>query len=307
MSEFNSNKNKEFIWDFLVEQNMFNGLDPKYKSAIQDDLQKIVLHVSSITHLNNLVDKNKEVIKLLTGRLNNYKLINNDNGSKLYKSNDLQTERQNNLEKQFKLKQEEMNQALLLNKPKGIKFSEEIDKPLGDEMDKLIEQTLAKRKSELNQVLVTQDVSQAAKWIGNGNENIVRNLKIGENAPLEDTQIIKLDKKQVTFDPDANKVFTYNTGNSENGSNRVNVEEKSNGTVTPSTFLSKLKKAYSVNKPEETIQDSAKNEVMLNIINKKLDLILSQQREILEKLTSNNINNFQEPTNSDTFMQLENE
>jgi hypothetical protein len=304
MSEFNSNKNKEFIWDFLVEQNMFNGVDPKYKSAIQDDLQKIVLHVSSITHLSSLIDKNKEVIKLLTGRLNNYKNVRSENIPKLYKSSDIQAERQNNLEKQFKLKQEEMNQ-LLLNKPKNIKFSEDIDRPLGDDMDKLIEQTLAKRKLELNQVLESQDVNQAAKWIGNGNDNVVRNLKIGDNAQLEDTQIIKLDKKQVTFDPDANKVFTYNNVNSE--SNNENRQEKSNGTVTSSAFLSKLKKAYTVNKQEEQpLQESAKNEVMMDMINKKLDLILSQQREILEKLSSNKIDNFHKSeSESNTFMQLE--
>jgi len=304
MSEFNSNKNKEFIWEFLVEQNMFNGVDPKYKSAIQDDLQKIVLHVSSITHLSSLIDKNKEVIKLLTGRLHNYKNVRSENVPKLYKSSDIQAERQNNLEKQFKLKQEEMNQ-LLLNKPKNIKFSEDIDRPLGDDMDKLIEQTLAKRKLELNQVLESQDVNQAAKWIGNGNDNVVRNLKIGDNAQLEDTQIIKLDKKQVTFDPDANKVFTYNNENSQNNQTTQNNEEKSNGTITSSTFLSKLKKAYSVNKQEEQpLQETAKNEVMMDIINKKLDLILSQQREILEKLSSNKINNFQ-GRETDTFMQLE--
>jgi hypothetical protein len=197
-----------------------------------------------------------------------------------------------------------MNQ-LLLNKPKNIKFSEDIDRPLGDDMDKLIEQTLAKRKLELNQVLESQDVNQAAKWIGNGNDNVVRNLKIGDNAQLEDTQIIKLDKKQVTFDPDANKVFTYNNENSQNNQTTQNNEEKSNGTITSSTFLSKLKKAYSVNKQEEQpLQETAKNEVMMDIINKKLDLILSQQREILEKLSSNKINNFQ-GRETDTFMQLE--
>lgn len=317
MADFLSNKNKEFIWDFLLENKLFNGIDPKFKSNIESDLNKVISHVSTIQNFTSLVDKNKEVLKLISHKLVNYRKnqlpqtqpLQQPPNQQSYKSDDLQSERQRQLEQQFKNKQEEMNKILLGKKPDDVKFKDEIDKPIGGDIDRLIEQTIEMRRQQLNQVLEKQDTTQAAKWIGN--EGAIRNLKIGGETELKEAQIVKLDKtntnesvdkKQVSFNSDQNRIIEYDNDSS------------SLSNFNTSKFLNKLKKTPSQQPQQQNISTeisesdikNVKNDVLLDIINKKLDTILSQQREILEKLSKNTADDYLQETELDNFNELEN-
>ena len=319
MTNFLSAKNKEFIWDFLLENRMFDGIDPRFKSGIEADLNKVITLVSSLPTFTNLVDKNREVLRLITAKLTNYKQgqaqpqIQAQSQAQaktqgqsqaeqqpplLYKSEVLQTERQKQMEQQFKTKQEEMNNMLIGKKPSNVKFTDDPDKPIGGEMDKLIEQALAMRKQQLNQVLEKQDTNQAAKWIGN--DSAIRNIKIGDDTELKDHQIVSLplpppvnasDKKQVSFNPEDNRTIEF----------AVDEETESFNT---STFLSRLKKTIPQKEEQNDNEEHPSQERELNIqikelklelneVNKKLDLILSQQIKIIEmsRPTIDNIEN----------------
>lgn len=71
-------------------------------------------------------------------------------------------------------KEEEMSSIIKLRKPDEIKFSDDVyDKPIGDDMERLLAETLASRERELEQLNNStgkEDKNVAEKWI-NPNSN----------------------------------------------------------------------------------------------------------------------------------------
>ena len=86
----------------------------------------------------------------------------------VYRAEDLQNERANEFERQLREKQAEMDAFLTLKKPSEVNFADGAaveDKPIGDEMSRLIAQELAARERELVQ-LKPEDIKKAQQWIG---------------------------------------------------------------------------------------------------------------------------------------------
>ena len=102
----------------------------------------------------------------------------------VYRAEDLQNERASEFDRQFREKQAEMDSFLTLKKPTDVSFKDselKEDKPIGDEMSRLIANELAARERELVQ-LKPEDIKRAQQWIGttdnngnNGNNNAPNN------------------------------------------------------------------------------------------------------------------------------------
>jgi hypothetical protein len=281
MTDFLSNKNKGFIWELLSEQKKFDGLNPKYKSEIQEKFEKTLIGISSQGRFYNLVEKNKEAIRIMVLMLEDYK-----KKQEPYTVLEIQEQRQKKFETDLEKKKNEFNGIIKKSNPDEIVFSDEKDTPIGEDMDVLLSRAMSLRAEQLNQVLEKQDTTIASEWIKNNknnknNDNIsqknvnnninknvsttgVINLKIGKETNLSNEQVVLLDKK-VNFNEDSNTFFSYQRENEEN---IENVEQNS--------FLTKFKKIDlndSMNK--NTIEEKFK------IINDKLERILLNQDEIM--------------------------
>ena len=92
----------------------------------------------------------------------------------VYRAEDIQKERQSAFNMELKKKEEEMSSIIKLRKPDEIKFSDDVyDKPIGDDMERLLAETLASRERELEQLNNStgkEDKIVAEKWI-NPNPN----------------------------------------------------------------------------------------------------------------------------------------
>jgi len=93
----------------------------------------------------------------------------------VYRAEDLQNERANEFERQLREKQAEMDSFLTLKKPSDVSFTDKDkgvleDKPIGDEMSRLIANELAARERELVQ-LKPEDIKKAQQWIGAAADN----------------------------------------------------------------------------------------------------------------------------------------
>jgi hypothetical protein len=210
MSEFKTKENKGFMWDLLNEQKLFDGISPSYQKDIQSSFEQMIENVDIQYTSKGLIDKNKEVIRLMVGQLELYKkqtqaqlqsqqqsrtkITNNQqqNDPIIYKAEDIHQDRQSKMDIAFKQKQNEFN-SFKMKSPQDISFADKKDEPIGDDMDNLIAKTIAMREKQLNQLLETQNPDQlnrAAKWIDNGNNvnttGKVINLKIGGDTELND-------------------------------------------------------------------------------------------------------------------------
>ena len=65
MTDFLTQKNKEFIWGLLSDKQMFDGINPKYKIEIQERFEKTLIGISTQGKNYNLVEKNKEAIRIM--------------------------------------------------------------------------------------------------------------------------------------------------------------------------------------------------------------------------------------------------
>jgi hypothetical protein len=86
----------------------------------------------------------------------------------VYRAEDIQNERASEFDRQLREKQAEMDSYLTLKKPTDVSFTDaglKEDKPIGDEMSRLIAQELAARERELVQ-LKPEDIKKAQQWIG---------------------------------------------------------------------------------------------------------------------------------------------
>lgn len=284
MADFNNNNNKAILWELLIEQKLFEGIDMKYRYEIKDAFEQTILLVEKQGRGLSLIEKNKDVIKNMVIILDTFKRqqVQHNNTSQ-YNNEDLKKERQKAFERELKRKQTEFD-GLNRTIPEKIDFSDKSDEKIGDKMDMLLAETIASRERQLKQVLEIQNPESASKWIENGNDNtntitnidthgqIISNLKIGSETTIQETQIVNLDKKnqknKVSFD-DNNKILNFSF---DSAPNTINDRYKNNDNQTTNelnignfnnndigiNFLKMLKKEDSV-----TVSSNSSNTISL--------------------------------------------
>ena len=203
-----SAQNKELLWSTLQESGAFTGLARDQFEPVKLAFDRAVQQASrSMSSLSSLNDANKQIIRQFVQTelpaLRNVN-VNPTNDAAIapapkkkkiemvYRAEDLQSERANEFERQLREKQAEMDSFLTLKKPTDVSFTDKDkgvleDKPIGDEMSRLIANELAARERELVQ-LKPEDIKKAQQWIGtNGNAAIKTEI----SSPLS--------KKSVSF------------------------------------------------------------------------------------------------------------
>ena len=179
MESFVSNENKSILWGVLQENNIFQGIDNTKFKDVKKIFEDIILK-KKYDMKDSLIDLNKETVTELIKEINNFK--NQPKISMVYKAADFQNNRREELNKKMKSQEEDMNKFLNPGVPEEISFKEvDVDKPLGENLERAIADMIASRERELDQV--PQDKKAAEKWINNGNK-------------IEDS------KKNVTFEDD---------------------------------------------------------------------------------------------------------
>ena len=203
-----SAQNKELLWSTLQESGAFTGLARDQFEPVKLAFDRAVQQASrSMSSLSSLNDANKQIIRQFVQTelpaLRNVNVNPTNNAAiapapkkkkieMVYRAEDLQSERANEFERQLREKQAEMDSFLTLKKPTDVSFTDKDkgvleDKPIGDEMSRLIANELAARERELVQ-LKPEDIKKAQQWIGtNGNAAIKTEI----SSPLS--------KKSVSF------------------------------------------------------------------------------------------------------------
>ena len=223
INEFQTTKNKSTLWGFMIENKVFEGIDNKYSNEIKQFFEKKIIQIASnISALDTLVILNKQVISEMMTHISNFKEANNTARPELISASDITDHRQKVFNKVLEKKQSEFNSLINKNVPDKIDFSDNADKPIGSDMERMIAETIAWRQKELNVVLQSQDQSEASKWINrdqpaqngqngqnaqngqNGqNASKPKFIKIGETTALDTQSIIDV-KKKVSFNLEQN-------------------------------------------------------------------------------------------------------
>lgn len=265
LSTFTSTENKGLLWSVLHGGGKFNGVPDASLKKVQVMFETTLNEMNeSFQKTNQSVDlnvMNKEAVYAICKKLDNLmaeenKKITTDQKKQqqipqletVYRAEDIQKERQSAFNMELKKKEEEMSSIIKLRKPDEIKFSDDIyDKPIGDDMERLLAETLASRERELEQLINStgkEDKNVAEKWINpNSNADFQNHTTTTARATSTDG------KKKVSF----NNIQTEH----EPTATEVEVEEKEiEATLELNALMTKFKK---INTNENTSKPSIQN------------------------------------------------
>lgn len=265
-------QNKELLWTTLQESGAFSGLTQDQFQPVQSAFDRTVQQAAkSMSGSSSLSDVNKQIIREFMQSLRSLPPPPPEAPKKkkiemVYRADDLKTERANEFERQLREKQTEMESFLTLKKPSDVNFADssiDTDKPIGDEMSRLIAQELAARERELVQ-LKPEDIKKAQQWIGT--DNNATNVAALPNVV----------KKSVSFSNMKNVVeeeheveqfeFEHNDANDANDANDTN-ESFGNPFEETESILSKFKRIGPI-----ALESQSQSITMQQLYNKLIEL-----------------------------------
>ena len=265
LSTFTSSENKGLLWSVLHAGGRFNGVPDASLKKVQ------VMFETTLNEMNEAFQKtnqsidlnvmNKEAVYAICKKLDN--LMADENKKTIidqkkqqqipqletvYRAEDIQKERQSAFNMELKKKEEEMLSIIKLKKPDEIKFLDDVyDKPIGDDMERLLAETLASRERELEQLNNStgkEDKIVAEKWI-NPNPN-----KDSTSPNLNHVNDSLEKKKKVSFnietEPEDEPV-------SSSSSTTMTEPESTETALELNTLMNKFKK---INTNKNSIQNS---------------------------------------------------
>lgn len=261
-------QNKELLWTTLQESGAFTGLTKEQFEPVRLAFDRAVQQASR-TVSGSLNEANKQIIRQFVQ--NELPAIRSSSTfataapkkkkiEVVYRAEDLQNERANEFERQLREKQAEMDAFLTLKKPSDVNFADGAaveDKPIGDEMSRLIAQELAARERELVQ-LKPEDIKKAQQWIGTSANN---------NVAVATTATASTAKKTVSF---SNTTTTniveeeHEVEQFEPASNNDHVEEEELGSI-----FSKFKR---ISEPPPSFANESASITIQQLYNKILEL-----------------------------------
>ena len=272
--EYLSDKNKEMLWGLLQENNIFSGIPSENFQKIKSIFDNTMYEINRCGD-KSLMEKNKMTVEYLISKMNLEKNTENNTMSNskiqvVYKAEDLKQERNQQFNTKLEEQQTELNTLLNPKKPSSINFadsSDNEDKPIGNDMDRLIAERLATRERELDVPTLTEE---GEKWLSNNNSN-----KIVKNVDLDDDE----EEKRVSFKTKISEdIAEYN----------INTEIETNTNVKPTPNITdlfkKIKRKPTIDTDISTNTDNLSIKEEIELLIKKQDSLIAENIEVKNRL-----------------------
>jgi hypothetical protein len=280
-SAFTTNENKALLWSVLHGGGKFIGISDKHLHSVQEmfeiTIREMGEHYRRLNQSTDLNTMNKEAVVVICKKIEVLKqqshlqpqqqqMQNNfpHQNSQIYQNSQIH---QNYQKKQQQIpqletiyraedlqkKEEEMSSILKLKKPEEINFTDDVyDKPIGDDMERLLAEALASRERELEQIKNVSYTTplQTSISTSNVNQEIIHyNMVRGEKDQNGNNQNNgNVIEKRVSF---GNELHIIENQNNENNNENNNVNNNEN-CEDISFIFNKLKKV----KPKKIENDS---------------------------------------------------
>lgn len=296
INELLKNENKEFLWNVLYKNNVFNSIPDAKTREIKGLFEETI--TTSIDYIkqnnlqnNNLLELNKIIVKNLNSNIIAYKsqMLSPIDSKEIYKKNKF-----DGLQEEFERQKETMNNALNLEKPKTIDFSDKNDEPIDNNIMLLKIQEMEK---ERNINFLNNENNKENK-----NNELELNIEELNLKPITNVQLEE--QEQIQQSIQENSVPKIKISNIEDllhndlniESLDVNKEElyKQNYEESRKNFFQKRDSRINITNIDEVLRRDnshefiANNNIKNNSINEMLTTILHNQKLIMEKLEINN-------------------
>lgn len=321
INDFLSKNNIQMIWDVIMDEDIFKNRTKETKININNLFNKLIKEFfeSEKNKYNNLIDMNKQFIKIILNYINrlypirqNSQNILNTQNKQLITSEDIQQNRMTQFEKDFTIKQQEFTSAITLPVPPTPNFSDKLDEPIS-EIGLAVKQMMAQRKYDteiFNKQLNKNDINDS-NWL-QSQETSIKNEKLN-NKPIENKQnnnkyknendilnnnykvkYIKIDNKDIIDFTIEKEVIDLNKKQLSWSDNNMTIEYNESDTVTNKmnndfNILSKLKMIPTNNNENNNENnDNNNNKKIINLEN-KVNELNNKLDSLIELIKSKNI------------------
>ena len=292
VSELLKSENKEFLWNVLYKNNVFNAIPNskthEIKSLFEETINNSIDFIKQNNlQNNNLLELNKIIVKNLNSNIIAYKsqMLSPIDSKDIYKKTKF-----DGLQEEFNKQKESMNNTLNADKPTTIDFSDKNDEPIENNVMLL---KLQEMEKERNINLLNNDNS-------NSNSNKQLKLKIEELDPIsENNEIlqqsnvpkIKISNIEDLLEAGLNSNLNIENLDSNNETNTLKEEiYKQNYEESRKNYFQKRDSRINITNIDEVLKQETTTEFIANNNNKTdslynmLTAILHNQKLIMEKL-----------------------
>jgi len=285
VSELLKSENKEFLWNVLYKNNVFNAIPnsktPEIKSLFEETINNSIDFINQNNlQNNNLLELNKIIVKNLNSNIIAYKsqMLSPIDSKDIYKKTKF-----DGLQEEFNRQKESMNNTLNADKPNTIDFSDKNDEPIENNVMLL---KLQEMEKERNINLNT-----------NSNSNEQVKLKIEELEPISESNVpkIKISNIEDLLEAGLNSNLNIENLDSNNETNTLKEEiYKQNYEESRKNYFQKRDSRINITNIDEVLKQETTTEFIANNNNKTdslynmLTTILNNQKLIMEKLEINN-------------------
>jgi len=238
VSKFLNKQNLKLLWEVLLDE---LKIDPTNKPVLtnirtvfESNINPFTKNISVNSNVQ-LVNLNKQFLSQVViavnrlfpnlGREQDFKRIqiSSEEVMSPYKIEDIHEARKDDFENQLKIKRNEFENSINLQKPKEMDFTEKIDDGKIKEMDALIAETIARRNFDIEQInkVTNLNVEDPENWLNP--QKITKNTNETPSEKKQDFNFYsKLKLKQI--EPNTKKNVTWDDDNLVNNMSLI-VEE----------------------------------------------------------------------------------
>lgn len=288
VSELLKSENKEFLWNVLYKNNVFNAIPNskthEIKSLFEETINNSIDFIKQNNlQNNNLLELNKIIVKNLNSNIIAYKsqMLSPIDSKDIYKKTKF-----DGLQEEFNKQKESMNNTLNADKPNTIDFSDKNDEPIENNVMLL---KLQEMEKERNINLNTNS---------NSNEQVKLNIEelepISENNEIlqqSDVPKIKISNIEDLLEAGLNSNLNIENLDSNNETNTLKEEiYKQNYEESRKNYFQKRDSRINITNIDEVLKQETTKEFITNNNNKTdslynmLTTILNNQKLIMEKL-----------------------
>jgi hypothetical protein len=322
VSAFSGNENKALLWSVLHGGGKFVGIPDNQVTTIKEmfesTIHNIGEHCRRLNQPVNLNAINKEAVVIICKKIEAIKMQQQSQEQRsrqqqqifhqkkqqqipqletIYRAEDVQKERQNAFQAEFKKKEEEMSSILKLKKPEEINFTDDVyDKPIGGDMERLIAEALASRERELEQIKNVAFAAQPPPPLPlSDSYNIDKTVIKGENAGIEkrvsfETELHVIENRHQNDshqnDSHQNDSHQNDSGygyENENNDERATEIDEPNDESDISFIFNKLKKIKTQKNNERQNENNENSQVIIKM-SQDIEYIKTALAELLEKV-----------------------
>ena len=291
VSELLKNENKEFLWNVLYKNNVFNSIPDSKTTEIKALFEETINN--SIDFIkqnnlqnNNLLELNKIIVKNLNSNIIAYKsqmLVSIDS------KNDYKKTKFDGLQEEFKRQKESMNNTLNIEKPNTIDFSDKNDEPIENNVMLLKLQEMEKERN----INLLNNANSNSNVNGNGNKQFKLNIEELEPITENDVPKIKISNIEDLLEAGLNSNSNLNIENLDSNNTTNTLKEeiyKQNYEESRKNYFQKRDSRINITNIDEVLKQETTKEFITNNNNKTdslynmLTTILHNQKLIMEKL-----------------------